>query len=156
MSTDTNRFLSAGTKMLVKDTGAYRVFAGIINIPGPSLEMEPVETTELDPYQGSTTTPAAVQLIKTFVGGWTDLGELAFEMNMTSQEYAFALTNMLALSKLQWKIALRNGYTIGMTGLIKGLEGDLQIGELSKMTCTIKLTDGILFAQTGSVSELAW
>lgn len=151
----TDRFLSAGTKLLVKDT-TYRIFAGIINIPGPQITTEDIDATELDPYQNSTTTPAAIEMIKKWVAGWTDLGELTLECNFTAQEYIFALAKQIARTPCYFKINLRNGYTIGLYGYIKGLSADLQIGEQAKMPVTIKLTDGLIFAQTGSGTETGW
>lgn len=150
----TDRFLAAGTKILVKDT-TFRIFAGIVNIPGPSMSTEDIDATELDPYQGSTTTPAAIEMVKQWLAGWTDLGEIAFEMNFTQQEWVFALAKQRARTELYFKINLRNGYSILLKGYIKGLSGDFQIGDLAKAPCTIKLND-VQFASTGSGTETGW
>jgi len=156
MSTDVNRFLSAGTKFLVKDTGVYRILAGIVGIGGPEVTTDDVEATELDPYQDSTTTPAVLTLIKKYLAGWSDIGELNLELNMTSQEYSFTIAMQLARTTTQFKINLRNGWSILIQGYFKGTRTDLQLSELAKAPVTIKLTDAIYFAQTGSAQEIAW
>lgn len=160
MALNANRFLAAGTKFHVYDTTTdpvgYRVSVGIVNIPGPELATDDVEATELDPYQDTITTAAAIQLIKKWVAGWTDLGEIAFEVNMTSQEFAFYLGQQLARNVVYFKIVLRNGYNILIKGYVKGLGANLQVGELAKMPLTIKLTDAIKFVAYGSADDIAW
>lgn len=135
--------------------GTFADFAGIVAIPGPNLETDEVETTELDPYQGLTT-PAAYVFIKKFIGGWTNLGEIDLECNFTQVQFAAALTAELARTNLYWRIDFRNGYSFCSVGFIKGLGANAALEDIVKMAVKIKLTDGVLFSTSDDTLVTGW
>ena len=151
----TSRTFSGGTKLKVYDPGAtaWRDILGIVNIPGLAPATEDVEATELDPYAGGSTTPAVYQFIKRTIAGWTDLGELELEANMTAQEYSALQGWQLANTATYWRIDFRSGYTVGMFGYVKKVGIASQQTELVKAPVTIKLTDLIFFGLTSTLTS---
>lgn len=148
-----SRVFSGGTKLKVKDTGTWRDVAGIVNIPGIAPSTEDVDTTELDPYAGITTTPAVYNFIKKSIGGWTDLGELSLELNMTATEYTAFGGWQLANTLNFWRIDFTSGYTVGLFGNVKSVGIAVQQGEMVKAPITIKLTDLIYFGATSGLAS---
>jgi hypothetical protein len=152
----TDRPFSGGTKLKWRDSGSFVDIAGIISIGATNFTPDDVDATELDPYELLATTPAAYVLIKKFVAGFIDLGELPVEANLTGGQYAALFASQLVGEEQFWRIDFRSGYSLCVRGYIKGLGVDAKMSDLVKMPFAIKLSTGVVFALTTDASVTGW
>jgi hypothetical protein len=141
----TDRIPAPGTKLRYKvlPSGSWTDYIGATGIPGPDMSAGDIDTTELDPYAGASTTPAndAYVLYKTFIQGWKDAGEIGVEGNFTQAQIADLLVQFNIGAGLRIAIHFRNGYAFVCTAYIKGLGTQAPEGDtLVKMPVTFKLT----------------
>lgn len=152
----TARNFGAGTKLKVKEVSTWRDVLGITSIGGFTPTSDDVDATEVDPYAGSSTTPATYNFIKKTIAGWVELGELTFDANLTGGEYAALLALQLAGTDVRWRIDFRTGYSVGLYGHVKSVGMSNAPTELTKMPVTIKLTDSIIFGLLSAIPLSAW
>ena len=135
---------AGGTTLKVKISSAWTIQVGVVSISGPDVQTGEVDTTELDPYSESSTTPAleSYELFKTFVAGWNNAGELAVEANLINATFAALYALQCAGTSAPIAIHFRNGYAFYCaSAFIKGLGTNAAMGdELVKMPFSIKLS----------------
>lgn len=131
-----------GTQLQVGDgqaTEAFTTVAEVLDITGPSIERDDIDTTSHDVTDG----------FRTFIAGLADGGEVSFDIqytpgNATHNENTRGLT-ALALNGLvvNWRIVLPVTPTKrwNFAGFVSGFEPGFPVGDKMNGSVTIKITN---------------
>lgn len=115
--------------------GTFTTVAQVLNLGGPSMSRDTIDTTTLDVPDG----------YRTFIAALRDSGTLAVALQFVAAEYDLFKTDFESDTPVLYNITLPDGSTLEFKGLVTELPLAIPVDD--KITCdvTIKISGIVTF-----------